>query len=1313
MSQPPSGQETPLFSTVTYTIDDRTREQLAKANKSPSNAPRRPPPAVPATATPFAKQTPVQQLEIFPIFKLLNMIDILKAVDSTNPSGHGHSEQIFQTGSLSSFLNKRVKPALNKAVGGQSWLNDITPSFKGNADTNATLSRLSFHFLKTKPTSLVIMTWNVNNCDPPPVSELVCLFKEMNFHGILSSNITSSSADSALLSHPPDLFAIGLQEVDLNIQGVMKGETVRSTLWSAAFQSALNQVFFPQQGSSDDNSAGVLGSFSVVAEKQFVGLFLVVYCLQHHRPAIDHVEIKTVGTGMMNAIGNKGGIAIRVKYYESVLCFVNAHLAAHQNKVALRNKDYREILNRTMFDPIKIHSSFELEHCQCSHKADENKDEIPFNQQLSLTKSNNLFFFGDLNYRIDMSTESVFDTILPICQTQAPPQPPTRPPPQTPIRPAPSQPPTASISPIVTANPLSSMQPSRKPRPAVVEPEPTPTIVPSKSEIVNILLPHDQLNKQRIEGKSFRLFEEGPITFLPTYKYEKRSVEYQGQALFRTYFAQKKSSAHSTPISVSHSAPISPGITPTPGDQQAANANFMKAVKKVRSPAWCDRILWFSGRGLEELGPIPGAETQDDDNLIELTQETHIQPEQPNHEHNATHNLSHIETQQAPDDSLIDFGDLFGSTFTAPIPQRPPPPSTAEANPLISFTPPNSPPPPTSHSDSESDHTPRDGPSSGFVLETAELATPINPYATHSQPDSARVSPQKHLTVDRLDSAKLASATPSLTPQPPGQPTQAGQAKQLIFNQKDNEFIMPIRQLAYQRADSSVMSDHRPVFSVFTVDAYVNDEERITHCIQERMKESDRTLNETIANTTLSTTELHFNSVSYGQSVIRELEFRNDGRTITANFSFVDPTVELSNSGTGSTVPPSPFIITCSPSAGSLPPLHTVTLRIKVSINPDALAAVRKMENGTHEQICIIHVEGGKDHFVSIIPQPVESCLGLCPDTHGVLVEDTSSTDDFLSFVTTLTEQSQKAMSDPNQPRFVPLVARPLSTTLLSNPSAPPDGKNAVPVELFRVCSVFSQTLLESHHNPSPFFFAVQNVYLHIIRTFPPKPITRTNTQTSGSSFFSSLFGKKDKPKPTSLSGRIEERLADCPLAFLTLPPAEAWLSSVNGLNELVSALDEGTPLNSANDQNELHQNPDSSTFGELLLHTIFLIVSSFQTPLITPLIIPTLITILDNPNPSVIWILSLLPKPNQTILSFLVSFLRNLLSVLSRIPQPTASTPLSHPFVLPTFDRVKAILIGLFTRAAFKWKPVSYSNTEQSTIVFLELFIQFLLDGA
>lgn len=44
-----------------------------------------------------------------------------------------------------------------------------------------------------------------------------------------------------------------------------------------------------------------------------------------------------------------GWISLSHSYYDSALCFVCAHLAAHQENVSGRNADYRNIIDRSAF----------------------------------------------------------------------------------------------------------------------------------------------------------------------------------------------------------------------------------------------------------------------------------------------------------------------------------------------------------------------------------------------------------------------------------------------------------------------------------------------------------------------------------------------------------------------------------------------------------------------------------------------------------------------------------------------------------------------------------------------------------------------------------------------------------------------------------------------------------------------------------------------------------------------------------------------------------------------------------------------------
>lgn len=61
------------------------------------------------------------------------------------------------------------------------------------------------------------------------------------------------------------------------------------------------------------------------------------------------VAVDTVKTGMGGATGNKGGVAIRLLFHTTSICFVCSHFAAGQSQVKERNDDYGEIARRLSF----------------------------------------------------------------------------------------------------------------------------------------------------------------------------------------------------------------------------------------------------------------------------------------------------------------------------------------------------------------------------------------------------------------------------------------------------------------------------------------------------------------------------------------------------------------------------------------------------------------------------------------------------------------------------------------------------------------------------------------------------------------------------------------------------------------------------------------------------------------------------------------------------------------------------------------------------------------------------------------------------
>ena len=87
-----------------------------------------------------------------------------------------------------------------------------------------------------------------------------------------------------------------------------------------------------------------VGDYVMRCEKHLVGLLLLIFVKKNLLPKINDVRTCSTSTGIMGMLGNKGGIGISMNIYDSNVCFVSSHLAAHTENVEGRNLDFKNIL---------------------------------------------------------------------------------------------------------------------------------------------------------------------------------------------------------------------------------------------------------------------------------------------------------------------------------------------------------------------------------------------------------------------------------------------------------------------------------------------------------------------------------------------------------------------------------------------------------------------------------------------------------------------------------------------------------------------------------------------------------------------------------------------------------------------------------------------------------------------------------------------------------------------------------------------------------------------------------------------------------
>lgn len=138
--------------------------------------------------------------------------------------------------------------------------------------------------------------------------------------------------------------------------------------------------------------------YQCIEMKQLAGMYIACFAdsVLVKSDIIKNVSSTSVMTGWAGFAGNKGACGIRMTVYDRTLCFVSAHLAAFQENIDRRNADYRDICNRMIFPPTRQNES--------GHHMADDQGTLHYP---TIFDSDVLFFFGDLNYRLDLGMDQI------------------------------------------------------------------------------------------------------------------------------------------------------------------------------------------------------------------------------------------------------------------------------------------------------------------------------------------------------------------------------------------------------------------------------------------------------------------------------------------------------------------------------------------------------------------------------------------------------------------------------------------------------------------------------------------------------------------------------------------------------------------------------------------------------------------------------------------------------------------------------------------------------------------------------------------
>lgn len=233
------------------------------------------------------------------------------------------------------------------------------------------MCRRQNEYTTSMPLRVVVGTYNVNGgkhfrsvaFKNTSLSDWLLDCQSSSDYNLIDVSNASNSSDSI----PPDLFAIGFEEiVDLNAANIVASRCDNAKAWADELQRVISRD----------------RSYVLITYQQLVGICLYLFVRPEHVPYIKDVAVDSVKTGLGGHTGNKGAATIRMVFHATSLCFVCAHFAAGQSQVLERNADYAEITRKVNFPMGRTLNSHEY-----------------------------LFWCGDFNYRVDMDKEEIKELV--------------------------------------------------------------------------------------------------------------------------------------------------------------------------------------------------------------------------------------------------------------------------------------------------------------------------------------------------------------------------------------------------------------------------------------------------------------------------------------------------------------------------------------------------------------------------------------------------------------------------------------------------------------------------------------------------------------------------------------------------------------------------------------------------------------------------------------------------------------------------------------------------------------------------------------